>query len=373
MRPPSLRILAAVDAGGSGWNYGLDLAAGLSRLGVETGLATIGTPPSAEQKQAAARVRMLETVETGLALDRFDADRRALAAAGAALARIARAAGADLVQLEHAGLAADTRFEMPVVVAHHHCVATWWEAVHGGPLPAQLAWRAGLVRAGLEAADAVVAPSAAFAAQMRRLYRLAAPPHVVHRGRAPRPLRSVAPHDFVLTAGRLWDRGKNLATLDAAAAGLDVPVHAAGPLSGPDRAGVMFDHLHCLGTLGEEALARSLSARPVFVSAALYEPFGIAVLEAAAAGCALILSDIPSFRELWSEVAIFVPARDERAFGDAIGALVGDDFERAVLGRAARERAALYTPDAMAAQMAALYRSLLPQVLRPVLAAARAA
>ena len=76
---------------------------------------------------------------------------------------------------------------------------------------------------------------------------------------------------------------------------------------------------------------------------------------------------------MWDEVAIFVDPRDEDGFTRAIGDLVGDDFERAVLGRAAKERAALYTPDAMAAQMASLYRGLLPAVRRPVLAAARAA
>ena len=39
------------------------------------------------------------------------------------------------------------------------------------------------------------------------------------------------------------------------------------------------------------------------------------------------------------------------------------------MGRAAQERAGRYTPDVMAAQMAAIYRSLLPAVRRPVLAA----
>jgi glycosyltransferase involved in cell wall biosynthesis len=161
--------------------------------------------------------------------------------------------------------------------------------------------------------------------------------------------------------------------IDAAAARIAVPVRAAGPLAGPSGAKVLFDNIHCLGTLGEVELGRWLSARPVFVSAALHEPFGLAVLEAASAGCALVLSDIPAFRELWEEVAVFVDPRDEDGFARAIGNLVADDFERAVLGRAARERAARYTPDAMAAQMANLYRSLLPAVRRPVLAAARAA
>ncbi|HYJ81912.1 MAG TPA: glycosyltransferase family 4 protein, partial [Allosphingosinicella sp.] len=135
----------------------------------------------------------------------------------------------------------------------------------------------------------------------------------------------------------------------------------------------IFDNIDCLGALDEEELGRWLSARPVFASTALYEPFGLPVLDAASAGCALVLSDIPTFRELWDEVAIFVDPNDEDGFARAIGDLAGDDFERAVLGRAARERAALYSPEAMAAQMAALYRSLLPAVRGPVLAAARAA
>jgi glycosyltransferase involved in cell wall biosynthesis len=111
----------------------------------------------------------------------------------------------------------------------------------------------------------------------------------------------------------------------------------------------------------------------VFVSTALYEPFGLAVLEAAAAGCALILSDIPSFRELWGDVAIFVDPHDEEAFSNAISRLIGDTLQRSLMGRAAQERAARYTPEAMAAQMAAIYRGLLPAIEGPVLAAKAAA
>jgi glycosyltransferase involved in cell wall biosynthesis len=135
----------------------------------------------------------------------------------------------------------------------------------------------------------------------------------------------------------------------------------------------MFDNLHCLGNLGDEEFGRWLSARPVFVSTALYDPLGMSILTAASAGCALILSDIPDFREHWEEVAVFVDPTDERGISETIANLVGDDFERAVIGRAARERAALRSPQAMAAQMAAIYRSLLPAVYRPVLAARAAA
>jgi glycosyltransferase involved in cell wall biosynthesis len=366
-----LRILLAVDTAGSDWSYSLDLTRGLSRLGVETILASLGPSPSAAQRVAAASVPMLEMVETGLAPDVAE-DGLALATAGRAIARLGQDAGVDLVQLNNAALAAEAEFDLPLVVAHHGCVATRWRALSGTDLPAEAAWRADQVRSGLAAADQVVTPTASFAALVQDCYRLAQPPRAVHIGRTPLAIAPAAQHDFVFTSGRLWDEGKNLATLDAAAAGLGVPVRAAGPLDGPDGP-VMFDHIHCLGALGEQELGRWLAARPVFVSTALYEPFGLAVFEAAAAGCALILSDIPTFRELWDGVATFIPPRDEAGFTDAIAKLVGDDFERAVQGRATRERAHRYNPDAMAAQMAAIYRSLLPSVQRPVLAAARVA
>jgi glycosyltransferase involved in cell wall biosynthesis len=334
-------------------------------------VAVTGPAPSPAQRAAAEEVDGLELVDTGLPLESDSS--ASLRSAAEALSALAAARGADVVQLNTPALAAGTCFALPVVAVQHRCAATWWEAVHGSELPAEFAWRKQLVRAGLHAADIVVAPTVAFAAATQRTYRLPRPPRPVHYGRLPLPAPRHAPHDFVFTAGRLWDEGKNLDLLDAAAEHLPVPVRAAGPRCGPDGASVVFDNIDCVGSLDEDELARWLSARPVFVSAALYEPFGLAVLEAASAGCPLVLADIPSFRELWDEVAVFVPPRDEPGFTRAIADLVGDDFERAVLGRAAKERAGLYSPDAMAAQMAAIYRSLLPAVHRPVLAAARAA
>jgi glycosyltransferase involved in cell wall biosynthesis len=369
----ALRILISTDAAGDIWRYSLDLARGLSRLGHESMLALTGAAPSGEQIRAATAIPGLRLVDTGLALAPVADEEPALARAARTLAALAEEAEADLVQLNDAALAALADFGRPVVAVHHNCVATRWQALEGGVLPADFAWRAAPVRAGLKAADAVVAPSAAFGTTVKRLYGLADAPRTVHYGRAPLAPPDGAPRDFVFTAGRLWDEGKNLRLLDSAAGGIGVPVRAAGPLAGPNGAPVIFDNIHWLGALGEAELGRQLAARPVFVSSAVYEPFGLAVLEAAAAGCPLILSDIPTFRELWDEVAIFVDPHDRDGFTRAIGDLVGDDFERAVLGRAARERAALYTPDAMAAQMASLYRSLLPALYRPVLAAARAA
>ena len=361
--PRRLRVLITADAVGGVWQYSLELAGGLSRIGVETVLAVMGPSPSADQTASAAAIDGLELVDTGLPLDWLADDTASLRAAGEEIAKLAARRGFDIVQLNTPALAAEAEFECPVVAVQHSCVATWWEAVRGSALPADFAWRTDLVRAGLRNADIVVAPTGAFGAATQRVYGLAEAPRTVHNGRSPFPAAAQATHDFVFTCGRLWDEGKNLATLDAAARHIPVPVRTAGPLTGPNGAAISFDNLHCLGSVAEAELARWLAARPVFASAALYEPFGLAVLEAAAAGCPLVLSDIPTFREIWEGAAVFVPPRDADGFARAIADMIGDDLQRTAMGRAAQARAALLTPDATAARMADIYRGLLPAAL----------
>lgn len=369
-----LRVLLTTDAVGGVWNYSLDLARALGPLGVETVIAVLGPSPTAPQRKAARAIAGLTLVDTNQPLDWLATDADALAAAGAAVSKLAAKQGADLVQLNAPALGATASFGVPVVAVLHSCVATWWHAVKSGEgLPEDFAWRTDCVKAGLAAADLVVTPTDAFGTLARQVYDLAAAPKTVHNGRSRLATGSQAPHDFIFTAGRLWDQGKNLRTLDAAAGAIGVPVHAAGPLEGPHGQRIALEHINALGGLDDPEMDGWLSRRPVFASAALYEPFGLSVLEAAAAGCPLVLSDIPTFRELWDGVATFVAPDDPAAFARACNDLVGDDFERAVMGRAAKERAARFTPEAMAAQMAALYRGLLPALRRPVLAARAAA
>jgi glycosyltransferase involved in cell wall biosynthesis len=224
-------------------------------------------------------------------------------------------------------------------------------------------WRARLVQQGYRAADALIAPTAAFADVTSRTYGLLDPPQVVHNGRSLTPYRPDRPafsSSFAFTAGRLWDVGKNLATLDRAAGRLSFPVVAAGPLEGPNGASIKFQHLKTVGQLGGSDIARWLKAAPIFVSTALYEPFGLAVLEAAQAGCPLVLSDIPGFRELWEGVAILVAPEDDSAIAGAIEHTMSDPAFRAKLGAAAQKRALAYSVQAMAAGVFEIYRSLLP-------------
>ena len=96
----------------------------------------------------------------------------------------------------------------------------------------------------------------------------------------------------------------------------------------------------------------------IFAAPAVYEPFGLSVLEAAACGGALVLGDIPSLRELWQGAALFVAPRDQDALSDALQRLARDHQLRAKMRRAALMRARRYSLDAMVEAYRALHRAM---------------
>jgi glycosyltransferase involved in cell wall biosynthesis len=347
-----LRLLLVTDAVGGVWVYSLELARALKPLGVEMVLAVMGPSPTARQREESAGIKL---IDTGLPLDWLETSPSELRSAEEKLADLARVESADIVQTSSAALLADATFDQPCIAVQHSCVASWWAAVKGTPLPYSFVWRRELVECGLNRAATVVAPSIAFAAETARIYDINAPVIAVHNGRRPALRPATRQANFVFTASRLWDEGKNVATLDAAAARLGARFEAAGPQQGPNGARVRLRHIRALGELSPARLASLFAARPVFASAAVYEPFGLSVLEAAYAGCALVLSDIPTHREMWGGAAIFVAPRDDAAFASAIQDLLDDADEREQLGQLARARAQLYTPERMARGMADIY------------------
>ncbi|KAA2238197.1 glycosyltransferase family 4 protein [Salinarimonas soli] len=359
-----IHVLMTADAVGGVWQYALELARELSAADVRTTLAVLGPAPGGDQAADARAVPNLTLRPLDLPLD-WTADRQEdVETAAAAVADLATGLGVDLVHLNSVALAAGGGFTMPVVAVCHSCLATWWDAVRGTEsLPEDFVWRVRMGARGMAAADALLAPTAAFAQATARAYGLAQAPIVVRNGRtapATREEPGGAPAgDFVFTAGRLWDEGKNVAAIDRAAARISLPVIAAGPTVGPNGARIALEDVVSLGRLGEEEIAAWLGRRPIFVSMARYEPFGLAVLEAAQAGCPLILSDMPTFVELWGGAAEFVDLNDDEALAAAIHRVAHDGAHRRRLADAARERAAQYTPGTMAEGALGVYRTLL--------------
>jgi glycosyltransferase involved in cell wall biosynthesis len=338
------------DAVGGVWRYSVDLAEGLAGCNIQTVLAVLGPSASSAQRAEAETVHGLRLVETGLPLDWTATTSLELAQASERLAGLAALAGVGSVHLHAAALVGAARWPAPVVSVAHSCMATWWRAVRDGPMPDDFAWRSTTTRAGLLASREVIAPTAAHARATEAAYG-PMPIHVVHNGSHALPASSRPRRPGVLTAGRLWDAGKGADWLDHAAPGLGVPILAAGPTRSPDGSEVRFGHLRLLGTLGPDALAAEYAGVTVFASMAQYEPFGLAVLEAAQSGMALVLSDTPGFRELWDGAAIFVA--DEAGLLPALRQAIATPEPWAAR---AQERARRYTIEKMVAGTLAVHR-----------------
>lgn len=358
--PEPLHVLMTADAVGGVWTYALDLARAAAEEGVRTTLVVLGPRPAPDQQRAARAIDGLRLIVAGTPLDWTAATPETLAASARPLEWIAAQTRPDVVHLNSPALAAHARFAAPVVGICHSCLGTWWAAVRGGEPPEDFRWRMEVLARGYAACDRLAAPSHAFAQATAQVYGVR--PAVVLNGRHSSPPPARPPSERgrqVFSAGRLWDAGKNVVTLDSAAGRIDAPVMAAGPLAGPDGAQAVLDHARSLGRLDADAVAGGMGASPVFVSAALYEPFGLTALEAAQAGCALVLSDISTFRELWDGAAMFFPARDSRTLAKTVSALLADPSRMDDLGARAARRAERYGVHAMAQATIALWRQAL--------------
>jgi glycosyltransferase involved in cell wall biosynthesis len=357
LRVPSgvRRVLMTADAMGGVWTYALELAREFGRRGVAVDLATMGRALTDGERRAAA-LAGVTLHERPCKLEWMPDPWRDVDAAGDWLLDLEVRTRPDVVHLSSMSHGA-LPWRVPCLVVAHSCVLSWWEAVRGGPAPASFDVYRRRVGAGLRAADVVVAPSAAMLANVERHYGVRGRRAAIWNARSPRGFSPARKAPVIFAAGRLWDPGKNFSALDRAAARLAWPVRVAGEIASPDGSHATLCHATWMGILDQEALAAELGRAAIYALPARYEPFGLSILEAALSGCALVLGDLPSLREIWGEAACYVPADDPAALAATLDALIGHPAARRRLARRARALAVHRTPAVMADVYLSHYRA----------------
>jgi glycosyltransferase involved in cell wall biosynthesis len=345
------RVLITLDAVGGVWRYAIDVARGLEAFGVECLLVGFGPEPGAAQRAACGRSELVWTHEP---LDWMVADGDLLDRGTKLVADLAQEWNADILHLNLPSQAAGLPDGCPVVVASHSCVPTWWRAVQGTDLPNGWVWQIERNRAGFQRADAIIAPSKSHAAALEGVYGGLPLLHKIHNATGVEPADEPK-EPVVLSVGRWWDSGKNGVVLDEAAAAMPWPVVLAGPLNGPSGQQVDFRNVQTTGALPHTDILGLMRRSAVFAAPSRYEPFGLAVVEAAICGAALVLADIPTFRELWDGAALFVSPDDSSGWARAVSELAEDGVLRGWLSAEARARARNFTLSRQAAQLHALY------------------
>ena len=355
-----MRILMTTDSAGGVWSYSLELCRALAAHDCEVVLACMGGKLHPSERRQAERLPNVTLHESSFRLEWMEDPWDDLPRAAAWVASLAEGTRADVLHLNSYGPAL-RRFDLPMLLVTHSCVHSWWRATRGGDPDAEWQrYRQCVIRA-LCAADRVIAPTAAHLHAFARCYEevnLNGRAGVIHNGvDATRWSAARLPGArFVLGVGRVWDEAKNLKQLAAVAPMLDAPVMIAGN-GDLDRHGGA-PGVVLLGNLPRAQLMPYFRRAAAFAHPARYEPFGLAVLEAALSACPLVLGDIPTLRELWEDAALFVEPDDTRSLRRHLERLLSDAHERRRLGRAARNRALRYSARAMADSYAAEYRKL---------------
>ena len=353
-----MNLLMTADTVGGVWTYALDLARALEPHGVQTALATMGAPLSPAQREAADSIQTLTLFGSKYALEWMPDPWDDVARAGAWLLELEKQIKPDLVHLNgyaHGALP----WSAPVLVVGHSCVLSWWEAVKGEAAPPEWTRYQNEVRRGLHAADLVVAPTAAMLGALERHYGPLGRTRVIPNGRDAAAWPPAPKEPLILSAGRLWDEAKNVAVLAEAAPHIPWPIYLAGDSKHPNGGEARLEHVHLLGTLPPQELARWLGRASIYALPAHYEPFGLSALEAALAGCALVLGNIPSLREVWGDAALFVPSGDAAAWAAALNRLIENPLQRETLAARGRSRALELTLARMAEAYMQVYQSLI--------------
>ncbi len=351
------------DAVGGVWNYSVDLAGELARRGIEVTLAVMGPRPDATQCEVVARLEGVRLAIGEYPLEWMGCSWDEVDAAGEWLQELEQRIAPDVVHLNgyvHAVL----DWQAPIIGVAHSCVLSWWRGVHGVDAPAEWNQYRDRVTRGLDAADIVVAPTHAMLSALETHYGALPRARVIPNGSA-RIDTAATRHEsleppFILSAGRTWDRAKNVESLCAVAPDLPWPVCVAGDAQSPDGQGPTFRGILSLGRMAPERLFELMQLASLYVLPARYEPFGLSILEAAHAGCPLVLGDIDSLREVWDDAALFVAPDDTGALLATLRRVIADTPLRADLAARAMRRAAAFSLRAMTDAYCDAYCALLP-------------
>lgn len=347
-----MHVLITADTVGGVWTYTRELVTGLAARGIRVTLVSFGRIPSSEQAAWLHELPSVEYLPTGFRLEWMQDADSDLADSMRFLRSVVRERRPDLLHLSQFCYGA-LDVKLPKLVVAHSDVISWNRAVHGSQLAGSWAdWYRRVVSDGLSAATMVVAPSQWMLGQIESCYGRPRSSRVIYNGRTPelfnrlrlRPSKPEAgllgtpcKRQYAASAGRLWDEGKQSRLL-MELAHPPLPILVAGALALEDEVEPDFlesnerdnegpprqSMVRCSGVLSEHGMRELLAHAAIYIATSKYEPFGLAPLEAAFSGCALVANDIPSLREVWGEAALYFRKDDSRSLAEVLAQLHAD-------------------------------------------------
>jgi len=359
-----MRLLMTTDTIGGVWTFTQELSTGLLALGSDIALVSLGRALNSKQQQWVDM--MTDTWATRFhfealttSLEWMPDNEDAFAAPAEALLRLATDFQADLLHLNQFCFGA-LRTTLPKVVTAHSDVLTWARHCRSGHLDdsAWLRRYRALVSSGLREAGVVTAPTHWMMRELADFFDLPPDQFAIPNGRSIPAASPINRKLQAITAGRLWDEAKNISVLSRVSSPIPLLVAGSSKLgvaADPMAAVTPASSVSLLGELGSDDLFAHFRESALYICTSIYEPFGLAPLEAALCGCAILANDIPSLREVWGDGALYF--HDAASLSSLLATLAEDDQFVAVAQVRSLARALTYTREALAASYLQVFLS----------------
>jgi glycosyltransferase involved in cell wall biosynthesis len=178
----------------------------------------------------------------------------------------------------------------------------------------------------------------------------------------------VSKDDCVLAVGRLVDAGKQVFLLTQQLHPLPVCIVGAEQTVPTPRVPIRADvkvateetSVAIRGPQTDAQLRALYSRSSIYAATSRYEALGMGALEAAFSRCAIVANDIPSYREIWGDAALYFRRNDSASLAESIRRLNEDRAMRRAYAELAYSRAReRFTTKRMIDQFLHLYRSLI--------------
>jgi glycogen synthase len=364
-----VHVLVTADSLSGSWTYARELVTGLVTRGVRVTLVSFGEIPLPEQTAWMDHLHGLDYRPTAFHLEWMQDAEKDLEESSAFLAALVRELRPDLLHLNqfcYGNLPVD----VPRVVMAHGDLITWSHAVHNHASQSErsLTWYRTTVLAGLAGADAVVAPSEWMLDRISEYYGRPQRSEVIYPGRNPIFFNPyISKDDSVLAVGRMVDAGKQVFLLTQQPYSVPVCIVGADHTVPTPRIPIRTDvkvstdqtTVAIRGPQTEAQLRALYSRASIYAATARYDPLGMAALDGAFSRCAIVANDIPSFREIWGDAALYFRTNDAASLAENIGMLNDDRAMRRAYAEMAYSRAReRFTTKRMIDDCLQLYRRL---------------
>lgn len=358
-----MRVLLTTDTVGGVWTFTSELAIEFLRRQHAVALISFGREPSPSQAGwvHATRKGFPETFTCTFSdtpLEWMPDNTRAYVDGAAVLTNVIGAFCPDVLHFSQFCFGAFSPSIdrcLPKLITAHSDVLSWAAACRPEGLE-DSAWLQNyrsLVQAGLAGADAIVAPTHWMADQLARYFPCGPAPQVLFNGRTlPKPPQASERKLQAVSAGRLWDEAKNAALLLQIES--PVPIFLIGDPqlvaeSREEQPNAQASGPVFCGVLAQDELFALFRQSSFYLAPSIYEPFGLAPLEAALCGCAVLANDLATFHEVWGDAALYFHD------GPSLEGLLRDLLADPARLHAAQQRCFTRASELTAARMADAY------------------